>query len=146
MFLSSVGKINQNCELYLLLYWLSSVFIYCMSVTFPPFSLPSGLRFWLSYHLVWQSIAAAPSTAVSMGVWSNGNPFGVPDGLFCSFPVHCAGGGDWDFAGEFQLTEEACRQLNNSVKVSQEAELCFQFLSICILFFISLGVVACART
>lgn len=28
----------------------------------------------------------------SMGVSSDGNPYGVPDGLFCSFPVACGEG------------------------------------------------------
>lgn len=34
-------------------------------------------------------VAAA---GVSMGVYSDGNPYGVPDGLVYSFPVHCGEG------------------------------------------------------
>eukprot|EP00472_Partenskyella_glossopodia_P011956 CAMPEP_0197514760 /NCGR_PEP_ID=MMETSP1318-20131121/106_1 /TAXON_ID=552666 /ORGANISM="Partenskyella glossopodia, Strain RCC365" /LENGTH=337 /DNA_ID=CAMNT_0043062945 /DNA_START=74 /DNA_END=1087 /DNA_ORIENTATION=+ len=34
---------------------------------------------------------------VSMAVWSNGNPYGIADGLYYSFPVTCKGG-EWEFA------------------------------------------------
>ena len=53
-----------------------------------------------------------------MGVTSNGNPFGVPEGLFCSFPVHCRGDGQWAFAEGYRLPEEAERQLEASIAVS----------------------------
>lgn len=52
-----------------------------------------------------------------MGVASDGNPFGVPGGLFCSFPVLCRGDGEWSFAEGFLLKEEAGHQLSLSVKV-----------------------------
>jgi malate/lactate dehydrogenase len=29
---------------------------------------------------------------VSMGVWSDGNPYGIAEGLIYSFPVTCKGG------------------------------------------------------
>lgn len=40
---------------------------------------------------------------VSMAVWSNGNPFGIQDGLIYSFPVTCANG-SWKFA-----SPESCK-------------------------------------
>ncbi|CAM9294805.1 unnamed protein product [Ectocarpus sp. 4 AP-2014] len=66
------------------------------------------------------SAAAAATAVVSMGVASDGNPFGVPGGLFCSFPVLCRGDGEWSFAEEFLLKEEAGHQLSLSVKELQE--------------------------
>ncbi|CAM9321253.1 unnamed protein product [Pylaiella littoralis] len=63
---------------------------------------------------------AGGATVVSMGVMSDGNPFGVPQGLFCSFPVHCRGDGEWTFAEDFLLKEEAGNQLSLSVKELQE--------------------------
>ncbi|CAM9592498.1 unnamed protein product [Hapterophycus canaliculatus] len=67
-------------------------------------------------------LSAAPAAPgapqiVSMGVASDGNPFGVPEGLFCSFPVRCLGDGEWSFAEGFLLKEEAGHQLSLSVKV-----------------------------
>lgn len=53
-----------------------------------------------------------------MGVTSDGNPFGVPEGLFCSFPVHCRGDGEWAFAEGYRLPKEAGRQLEASIAVS----------------------------
>lgn len=52
-----------------------------------------------------------------MGVTSDGNPFGVPEGLFCSFPVRCSGNGEWAFDDGFLLKEEAGHQLSLSVEV-----------------------------
>lgn len=51
-----------------------------------------------------------------MGVFADGNPWGLPDGLVSSFPVRC-GGGVWEFADGFRLSEEASRQLDESVAV-----------------------------
>ena len=58
------------------------------------------------------------SPAVSMGVMSDGNPFGVPDGLFCSFPVRCTVGGEWVYDEGFHLNDDARRHLEASVAVS----------------------------
>eukprot|EP00903_Cladosiphon_okamuranus_P020554 g18866.t1 len=40
----------------------------------------------------WLSCPAGAGGGVSMGVFSDGNPYGVPDGLVCSFPVECGEG------------------------------------------------------
>lgn len=36
--------------------------------------------------------AQEPEVGVSMGVFSDGNPYGVPNGIVCSFPVQCGEG------------------------------------------------------
>jgi len=33
---------------------------------------------------------------VAMAVWSDGNPYGIEDGIFYSFPVKCKNG-EWQF-------------------------------------------------
>lgn len=38
---------------------------------------------------------AGAAAGVSMGVFSDGNTYGVPDGLVCSFPVECGEGVFW---------------------------------------------------
>lgn len=38
------------------------------------------------------AVAVAVAAGVSMGVFSDGNTYGVPDGLVCSFPVECGEG------------------------------------------------------
>lgn len=40
----------------------------------------------------WLSCPTGATEAVSMGVFSDGNPYGVPEGLVYSFPVECGGG------------------------------------------------------
>lgn len=56
-------------------------------------------------------VAGTPDgTVSSMAVWSNGNPYGVPDGLVYSFPVRCAGG-KWEFVAGIELTDWEREQL-----------------------------------
>nr|AIT70174.1 malate dehydrogenase [Saccharina japonica]AIW62923.1 malate dehydrogenase 1 [Saccharina japonica] len=74
----------------------------------------------LSDWLAPAAVSVSPSQAVSMGVTSDGNPFGVPEGLFCSFPVHCGGDGEWAFAEGYRLPEEAERQLEASIAELRE--------------------------
>jgi len=43
----------------------------------------------ISDHLrTWLVTGTKPGETVSMGIWSNGNPYGIRDGLIFSFPVH----------------------------------------------------------
>lgn len=42
---------------------------------------------------------------VSMGVISDGNPYGVPDGLIYSFPVRCKAGGEWEIVEGLEVDE-----------------------------------------
>lgn len=58
-----------------------------------------------------------------MGVFTEGNPFGIPDGLVCSLPIRCgslsgAGDGGWSFDSDIKLTEEVSKHLAISVAVS----------------------------
>eukprot|EP00904_Undaria_pinnatifida_P010944 jgi/Undpi1/6980/HiC_scaffold_21.g09454.m1 len=74
----------------------------------------------LSDWLVPAAVSDSPSTAVSMGVPTDGNPFGVPEGLFCSLPVHCRGDGEWAFAEKYRLPCEGERQLDASIEELRE--------------------------
>lgn len=40
----------------------------------------------------WHCGCDCPDSWCSMGVWSNGNSYGIPDGIIYSFPVKCSGG------------------------------------------------------
>lgn len=60
-----------------------------------------------------------------MGVFSDGNPWGLPDGVVSSFPVRC-GGGSWEFADGFLLNEESSRQLDASFEVRHVLSLLLQ--------------------
>lgn len=53
-------------------------------------------------------------TFVSMGVFSNGNPYGVPDGLLFSFPCTCAKG-EWTIVPEKLVGKETKRRLDITV-------------------------------
>mmetsp|Transcript_4998 Transcript_4998/g.9915 ORF Transcript_4998/g.9915 Transcript_4998/m.9915 type:complete len:115 (+) Transcript_4998:912-1256(+) len=48
----------------------------------------------------------APGEHVSMGVWSNGNPYGIADGIFYSFPCTCKNG-TWSIVPGLQCSEES---------------------------------------
>jgi len=41
-----------------------------------------------------------------MGVWSNGNPYGIADGIFYSFPCTCKNG-TWSIVPGLQCSEES---------------------------------------
>eukprot|EP00752_Nemacystus_decipiens_P003813 g3508.t2 len=62
----------------------------------------------------WLLRPSGASGGVSMGVFSDGNPYGVPDGLFFSFPVECGEGRHRILAG-FQpddaMLEASAREL-----------------------------------
>jgi len=54
---------------------------------------------------------------VAMAVWSNGNPYGIADGIFYSFPVTCKGG-KWSIVGGIKNTEAGTKLMK-----ATEAEL-----------------------
>ena len=39
-----------------------------------------------------------------MGVWSNGNSYGIPDGIIYSFPVKC-NAGKWEIVNGLEIDE-----------------------------------------
>lgn len=66
---------------------------------------------------------------VSMAVWSNGNPFGVRDGLIFSFPVTCRDG-EWSFASTIPLKNETLQKMIEATtnELSEERETALDFL------------------
>lgn len=50
-----------------------------------------------------------PGEWVSMAVWSNGNPYGIRDGLIFSFPVKCVGG-DWEFVKGLDVSDKFSKE------------------------------------
>lgn len=56
-------------------------------------------------HLQSWLAGTPPGEHVSMAVWSNGNPYGVQDGLYYSFPVTCSAG-TYEIVGGLQPTEK----------------------------------------
>lgn len=53
---------------------------------------------------------------VSMGVWSDGNPYGVSPGLIYSMPVQCLGRGAFRVAGGLQLGKESRSRIAEAEK------------------------------
>lgn len=49
-------------------------------------------------------VGTPEGTFVSMAVWSNGNPYGVPENLIFSFPVTCKAG-QWTIVGGLTISE-----------------------------------------
>eukprot|EP00892_Ulva_mutabilis_P001816 jgi/Ulvmu1/11635/UM008_0039.1 len=47
----------------------------------------------------------APNDCFSSGVISDGNPYGVPDGINCSFPLRSTGDGNWEFVTDFKVND-----------------------------------------
>lgn len=50
-----------------------------------------------------------PGEWVSMGVWSDGNPYGIKDGLIFSFPVKCRDG-DWEIVKGLDVSDQFSQQ------------------------------------
>ncbi|EDQ84763.1 uncharacterized protein MONBRDRAFT_39154 [Monosiga brevicollis MX1] len=53
---------------------------------------------------------------VSMGVYTNGNPYQVADGLFFSFPVKIKAGGEWHIVKNIQLDESQRDRIQASAR------------------------------
>lgn len=67
-----------------------------------------------------------PGEWSSMGVMSDGNPYGVQPGIFFSFPVRIKAGGQWSFVGGLDLDEELRDKLSTSaeeLRVERDAAL-----------------------
>ncbi|EKG06203.1 cytosolic malate dehydrogenase, putative [Trypanosoma cruzi] len=58
-------------------------------------------------------------THVSMAVYSDGNPYGVPPGLVFSFPVTCSGG-EWHFVENACITPSVAKHLAATTKELEE--------------------------
>jgi len=67
---------------------------------------------------------------VSMAVWSNGNPFGIKDGLIFSFPVTCKNG-EWSFAPSAALNDETIQKMIDVTtnELSEEKETALRYLT-----------------
>jgi len=59
---------------------------------------------------------ARPGELVSMGVWSDGNPYGISPGLVFSMPVYCLGRGSFRFASGLQLSKESRSKISAAEK------------------------------
>nr|AIT70173.1 malate dehydrogenase [Sargassum horneri] len=86
-------------------------------------AIAEHLSDWLS------SEKSGHSPAVSMGVTTDGNPFGVSEGIFSSLPVRCTIGGDWNYDEGFSLTDDVRRHLEASVaELEDEKETALKML------------------
>ncbi|PJF20853.1 MAG: malate dehydrogenase [Phototrophicales bacterium] len=52
----------------------------------------------------------------SAAVWSNGNPYGIADGIFYSFPLRSDGKGNWEFVDGLELSDYA----KSKIKATEE--------------------------
>eukprot|EP01080_Neovahlkampfia_damariscottae_P001582 gene1582-12707_t len=53
---------------------------------------------------------------VSMAVPSTGRKYGIPAGIWCSFPVVCPGAGKYNYVNRIEFDEESAARINKSVK------------------------------
>lgn len=75
-------------------------------------------------HLHDWMLGTAQGEVVSMGVISDGNPFGVAEDLVYSFPVTCPSGGQWKYADGIKLTHDHVAGLKlNEEKLKEEYSL-----------------------
>jgi malate dehydrogenase len=64
---------------------------------------------------------------VSMGVISDGNPYGIPEGLIYSFPVRCKKGGEWEIVGGLEIDEWSRGKMEaTAAELSEERELALE--------------------
>jgi malate dehydrogenase len=66
---------------------------------------------------------------VSMGVWSDGNPYGIPNGLIFSFPVTSING-QWSFVPNLKIEDEFNRKMikMNVEELIEEKTTALEFL------------------
>lgn len=65
---------------------------------------------------------------VSMGVHSDGNPYGIPSGLIYSFPVTCAGG-EWKIVYGLSISDFSQEMMQKTAKeLEDEKGMAFSFL------------------
>lgn len=79
-----------------------------MGITGKPSAGSAALAVCDHMHDWWYGTSAnehAIDSAVSMGVISDGNTYGVPEGLMFSFPVSIAAGGEWTIMKDLEISE-----------------------------------------
>jgi len=67
---------------------------------------------------------------VSMGVTSDGNTYGVPEGIVYSFPVYTKPGGTWEIVKDLTISDFAREKMDATAKeLESEKDVALQFLS-----------------
>lgn len=67
---------------------------------------------------------------VSMGVLSDGNTYGIPEGLIYSFPVRINSSGSWEFVQGLSVSDFAREKMDATAKeLSEERDIAKEFLS-----------------
>lgn len=56
---------------------------------------------------------------VSFGAWSNGNPYGIPDGLFYSFPVTVSSK-EWSIVPNLDISPEQRARMDKTTNELEE--------------------------
>ena len=65
-----------------------------------------------------------------MGVNSDGNPYGVPEGIIYSFPVSIKPGGAWEIVKGLPISDFAREKMEATAKeLESEKDIAVQFLS-----------------
>jgi malate dehydrogenase len=71
-------------------------------------------------HLQTMSGRTPGSQWASAAIFSNGNPYGVPDGLVFSFPLHVTGPGTYEMVTDLDLSPYAKERLRITIEELQE--------------------------
>jgi len=67
---------------------------------------------------------------VAMSVWSTGNPYGIADDLFYSFPCTVDGSGQWTIAGGYEPNERMMELMKKSEEeLMTEKQTCMDYLA-----------------
>jgi malate dehydrogenase len=65
-----------------------------------------------------------------MGVTSDGNSYGVPEGIIYSFPVSIKPGGTWEIIKDLSISDFAREKMDATAKeLESEKDIALQFLS-----------------
>ena len=65
-----------------------------------------------------------------MGVVSDGNTYGIPEGIVYSFPVSIKAGGTWEFVQGLSISDFAREKMDATAKeLVEERDVASQFLS-----------------
>ncbi len=65
-----------------------------------------------------------------MGVTSDGNSYGVPEGIIYSFPVSIKPGGTWEIIKDLSISDFAREKMDaTATELKSEKDIALQFLS-----------------
>ena len=66
-------------------------------------------------EILYHFISTTFATLISMAVWSNGNSYGIPEGIIYSFPCRC-NNGKWEIVNMLEISDFSREKMDATAK------------------------------